>query len=283
MNTVSQAFKIISGITFASSPESVPLNDAQGRFLYETAASPVDIPAVDETVGNETVYRGQLLSRGNDFLKHGRLGPGELSILAAAGFNRVLVRSICSAGIYACHYPVTAYAAASLSRAGGWPRVLPDNAALFNDIFPVSLVSYERFSEDVLSSQWRLLFRGLDFVPAENISCYGHSDGRIIFILSEHLLAWAAVLELLVRPLIARLNGTVYRRCVIPGIAGADILRYKSTRCIPVYMDGQNVCTAAGAPDVFRQTLPPFSCGFIMVPPGDTPVHGGDRLDIIPW
>ena len=160
MNTVSQAFKIISGINFASNPESVPLNDAQGRFLYEPAASPVDIPAVDETVGNEAVYRGQLLSRGNDFLKHGCLGPGELSILAAAGFNRVLVRSICSAGISASLSPVTAYAAASLSRAGGWPRVLPDNAALFNDIFPVSLVSYERFSEDVLSSQWRLLFRG---------------------------------------------------------------------------------------------------------------------------
>ena len=63
------------------------------------------------------------------------------------------------------------------------------------------MVSYEKFSEDVLSSQWRLLFRGLDFVPAENISCYGHSDGRIIFILPEHLLTWAAVLELLVRPL----------------------------------------------------------------------------------
>ncbi len=284
MISLNEALASFTNTQFPSGPESVPLEDAAGRFLYEAVASPQNVSGFN---GGKPQ-----LEAGTEFLSGALLGPAELSLLAAAGFSRVMVRSVCTVGIYAEKPRLKAAASAGIRRAGGWTENLDIQKQVEESPFPFSLCTTECSSGSALGgasiradlpAPWEPLFKGLDLSPVDNAACYRHSDGRVIFTLPDSVLAWQVFVELIIRPLIYAMNGADYQPAFFTGTAGEDFPELSGPGCIPVVSTDGKSYRAAGLPEEFYNCLPPDSSGFLFVSaPGET-AKAGDLVKVIPW
>ncbi len=272
MKSIEQVKELLKDFSFPFGPESVPLDEAAGRFLYEPVASPVDV----QITGGEQF----LLSAGKEFLAGGMLGPYELSLLAVAGFSRVMVRSVCTLGLSVDKPQLLQTAIAGIRRAGGWTETLDPRKSAGESPFSLTLMSA---AEVDLPSPWTHVFSGLNLIPAQETACFRHPDGRIVFCLPESILVWQVIIELLIRPLLWRMNGADYQSAVLCGTATEDFPVLPEPGCIPLIQTASDMYRVAGLPETFRECLPPFSTGFLHISPGSLPPKTGDSLRIIPW